>query len=135
MDEVSLQKIQNRRVHMANERTFLAWIRTSVAIMAFGFVIEKFALFMQQFSTALHQAGIALHATQHPLSPYANFFGIAPVVLGAAIGLLAFIRFKNVQRDIECERYRPALWVNGLLTLAMLALGAFLILYLAHSVS
>lgn len=46
-------RVQNRRVHMANERTFLAWIRTSIGIMAFGFVMEKFALFVKQIGRTL----------------------------------------------------------------------------------
>ena len=50
-------RVQNRRVHMANERTFLAWIRTSIGIMAFGFVMEKFALFVRQMGCFLNQTG------------------------------------------------------------------------------
>jgi len=42
--EIKQVRVQNRRVHLANERTFLAWIRTSIGIMAFGFVVEKFGL-------------------------------------------------------------------------------------------
>jgi putative membrane protein len=40
-------RVQNRRVHFANERTFLSWIRTAIGIMAFGFVVEKFSLFLK----------------------------------------------------------------------------------------
>ena len=45
--EIIQIRVQNRRVHMANERTFLAWIRTAIGIMAFGFVVEKFSLFLK----------------------------------------------------------------------------------------
>lgn len=133
MESSPPEKIQNRRVHMANERTFLAWIRTSVAIMAFGFVIEKFALFMKQLSAVLHKAGVPGWIDQHPLYGHSAVFGMVPVGVGIAMGVLAFIRYKKVQRDIELDRYRPSLVLDALLALCVFTLGAFLLLYLFRS--
>jgi uncharacterized membrane protein YidH (DUF202 family) len=53
-------RVQNRRVHMANERTFLAWIRTGIGIMAFGFVVEKFGLFIFDVLLVLSITAIGL---------------------------------------------------------------------------
>jgi putative membrane protein len=121
-------KVRNRRVHMANERTFLAWIRTSIGIMAFGFVVEKFALFLKQVSYFIGKEVPA------PSLGYSSFFGIFLVVLGTFMGLLAFIRYKKVERQIDEDTYRPSRILDILLTLSVLAIGLFLAIYLVHSI-
>jgi uncharacterized membrane protein YidH (DUF202 family) len=125
-------KVRNRRVHMANERTFLAWIRTSIGIMAFGFVVERFAIFIKQVSyflgkpveTAVPQAGRG----------YSSVFGILLVGLGALMGVLAFIRYKKVEKQIDEDAYHPSLILDVLLTISILAIGIFLVIYLLHSI-
>lgn len=134
-------RVLNRRVHMANERTFLAWIRTSIGIMAFGFVVEKFALFVSQLSHFIRAAGVSdgssliLHGRipVYSQSGGSSFLGIALVGLGAFMGLLAFIRFKKVERQIDENAYRPSRILDALLTLAILAIGLLLVVYLYHS--
>jgi inner membrane protein YidH len=117
----------NRRVHMANERTFLAWVRTSIAIMAFGFVVEKFSLFVKQM-------GYYLGKEVAPPQPgYSSLIGIVLVGLGVVMGMLAFIRYKTVERQIEDDSYKPSAILTVLLLLSLLSIGAFLILYLYHS--
>jgi putative membrane protein len=123
------------RVHMANERTFLAWIRTSVAIMAFGFVVEKFALFMKQMEYFL---GRTVHggtgAAQPRMVPTdSSVFGIILVALGALMGVLAFVRYKRVEKQIDRDNYRASLILDILLTIAVAAVGVFLVVYLSHS--
>jgi uncharacterized membrane protein YidH (DUF202 family) len=132
--------LRNRRVHMANERTFLAWIRTSIGIMAFGFVVEKFALFVRQFSHFISVAGVSggrslMQPDQIPPPPQgiSSFLGIALVGLGALMGFLAFIRFKKVERQIEEDAYHPSRILDALLTLSILAIGLFLLVYLYHN--
>jgi len=120
-------KVRNRRVHMANERTFLAWIRTSIAIMAFGFVVEKFALFLKQISYFLGKETVL------PSRGYSSIFGILLVALGALMGILAFIRYKKVERQIDEDTYQPSLILDILLAMSILAIGIFLIIYLIHS--
>ena len=88
-------QVRNRRVHMANERTFLAWIRTSVAIMAFGFVVEKFSLFVKQMAYYLGKE------TVPPPQGYSTMIGIVLVGLGVVMSVLAFIRYKKVERQID----------------------------------
>jgi putative membrane protein len=96
-------RVRNRRVHMANERTFLAWIRTSIGIMAFGFVVEKFALFIKQMSLILGKANI--ENASPPSHGYSSIVGIFLVGLGTLMGLLAFVRYKKVERQIDEDTY------------------------------
>jgi len=121
------EKARNRRVHMANERTFLAWIRTSIAIMAFGFVVEKFSLFVKQLGYYLGKE------TVPPAPGYSSVIGVLLVVLGVVMGLLAFVRYKNVEKQIEDDTYRPTPILTVLLFLSMMSVGVFLILYLVHT--
>lgn len=120
------------RDYMANERTFLAWIRTSVGIMAFGFVVEKFTLFLRQLSYLLapHSSGMHLPSP----STYSSVFGIFLVGLGALIGFLAFIKYKRVERQIKADKYQPSFLLEIMLTLSVIAVGVFLIIYLIHNI-
>lgn len=131
-------RIRNRRVHMANERTFLAWIRTSIAIMAFGFVVEKFGLFLRQVSSFLALTdGSRRGAAENTVgfSPgYSAVLGVVLVGFGAIMGLLAFIRYKKVERQIDSDSFQPSVILDLLLMLALLAVAVFLVLYLIHSV-
>lgn len=121
--------------HMANERTFLAWIRTSVGIMAFGFVVEKFALFLRQISFLLAQSSATpqLKPFSH-LSGYSPAFGIFLVGLGALIGFLAFIKYKRMEKQIETGEYQKSFILEIMLTLSILSVGLFLIIYLIHTI-
>jgi uncharacterized membrane protein YidH (DUF202 family) len=125
-DKVSRGR-RNRRVHMANERTFLAWIRTSVATMAFGFVVEKFSLFVKQMAYYLGKE------SSPPPPGYSSVIGIVLVGLGVVMGLLAFVRYKAVERQIEEDTYQPSVILSVLLFLSVLTIGVFLVLYLVHS--
>jgi uncharacterized membrane protein YidH (DUF202 family) len=133
-------RVRNRRVHFANERTFLAWIRTSIGIMAFGFVVEKFALFLKQAAYYLGAAGMRGEVPHQggaagPPSPgYSSILGIALVALGAIMAFLAFIRYKKVERQIDEDVYRPSVILDSLLTMSVLVIGIFLLIYLLHSI-
>lgn len=121
------QRVGDRRVHMANERTFLAWVRTGISIMAFGFVVERFSLFVRQVSDYLGTKGDA------PSPGYTSLFGVVLVGLGALMGILAFFRYRTVERQIASGTYAPSLLLTLLLTLALLAIAMFLVMYLVHS--
>jgi uncharacterized membrane protein YidH (DUF202 family) len=125
-------RILNRRVHMANERTFLAWIRTSIGIMAFGFVVEKFALFIKQMSIVLGKSNI--EKALPPSHGYSAIVGIFLVGFGTLMGLLAFIRYKKIKRQIDADTYEPSSILDILLTILVLAVGIFLVTYLIHSI-
>ena len=124
--------VGNRRVHMANERTFLAWIRTSIGIMAFGFVVEKFALFIKQMSLILGNANI--ENALPPSHGYSAIVGIFLVGLGSLMGLFAFLRYMKVEKQIDEDTYQPSSILYILLTISVLAVGIFLVMYLIHSI-
>lgn len=121
-------KVGNRRVHLANERTFLAWIRTSIGIMAFGFVVEKFALFTKQMSIILGKSIIENTIPQS--HGYSSIFGIFLVGLGTLLVLLAFIRYKKVERQIDSDTFQTSSLLVIILTVSILAVGILLVTYL-----
>ena len=117
---------------MANERTFLAWIRTSIGIMAFGFVVEKFAFFIKQMSLILGKADI--ENTSPPSHGYSAIVGIFLVGLGTLMVMLAFVRYKNVERQIDENTYQPSSILYILLTISVFGVGIFLVMYLIQSI-
>ena len=120
---------------MANERTFLAWIRTSIGIMAFGFVVEKFALFITQIAFVLGKSHSQMSPyTSHPIQGYSSIFGVFLVALGVLICLLAFIKYKKVEKQIENDTYQPSTLLNIMLMLSILLIGAFLVIYLNNRI-
>ncbi len=126
-EDKKVSKVTNRRVHMANERTFLAWIRTSIGIMAFGFVVEKFALFLRQLYFILGKQPAAS-------SPgYSSIFGATLVGFGALMGVLAFARYRKVEKEIDSDTYKPSLLLDIMVTLTLLAIAVFLVIYLIYS--
>lgn len=125
-------KVGNRQVHMANERTFLAWIRTSIGIMAFGFVVEKFTLFVRQMSVILEKSTI--ENTVRPTPGYSAIVGIFLVGLGTLLVLLAFVRYKKVEKQIDADTYTQSSILDLIITVSILAVGIFLVIYLIHSI-
>jgi uncharacterized membrane protein YidH (DUF202 family) len=136
MDEITEEqksaRVSNRRVHMANERTFLAWIRTSIGIMAFGFVVEKFALFIKKIDYFLGKTTI--HEAAPASLGYSSILGIVLVAMGALMGVLAFVRFRKVEREIDDDTYKPSLILDILITMGILAIGIFFVIYMIHSI-
>jgi len=126
-EEKESKRGHNRRVHMANERTFLAWIRTSVAVMAFGFVVEKFSLFVKQMAYYMGKEA------SPPPPGYSSVIGILLVGLGMLMGVLAFIRYKKAERQIDEDMYAPSPVLSVLLAISVIVVGMFLVLYLIHS--
>jgi putative membrane protein len=111
---------------MANERTFLAWTRTSIAIMAFGFVVERFSLFVRQLSFYVGK--------ELPLSHgYSAAIGMFLVAVGTVISVLAFLRYRNMERQIDADTYRPSPVLSAILAGSIFTVGCILIVYLFHS--
>ena len=135
------QEMSKLRDHLANERTFLAWIRTCIGIMAFGFVVEKFAFFLKKLTYFLGKSQFTeSNPVPHSvasLSPeaqgYTSFFGITLVALGALLCVLAFIKYKRVESQIEENRFDPSILLDIMLTLSVLLIGILLVLYLISS--
>lgn len=123
--------IQRYSDHAANERTFLAWVRTAIAIMAFGFLVQKFDLFLR--ITVLGSGRGAISTGSELIGTSA---GLMLIVLGAAMMVLAAIRFRRTARAIEAEDVRPGpgTWLDLTLILLLLVLGVILFGYLIYTV-
>lgn len=116
---------EDPRVRFAAERTLLAWVRTGLALMGFGFVVARFGLFLR----ALPVAGAPPH------TGWSSGFGVALVLLGVAVCVLAGFEYRAVLRRIDrAEPYRPPAWSLGLVVAALLAvLGLAMTGYLLGS--
>lgn len=125
------KKQSNPTDHLANERTFLAWIRTGIAIMAFGFVVVKFALFLKQVTLILGEDNKAIPL---PSRGYSAIIGIGLVGLGTIMTLLAFFRYKNIEKQLHTQTYFPSLTLSVFLTVAMILTGVLLVIYLVPSI-
>ena len=115
----------NHSDHLSNERTFLAWIRTSVAIMGFGFVVVKFALFIKQISLVLNTKQTVL-----PGKGYSTQIGILLVGIGAFMALYSYLRYRDTEKQLLNKVYKPSQLPSLLLTLAIVIVGALLVIYL-----
>ena len=113
--------------HAANERTFLAWVRTGIGIMAFGFVVVKFTLFVKQVSIVLQKP---LPAPSHG---YSTVIGIFLVGFGSLLNLMAFLRYRLIDRELKDARYKPSTLLTTLLIIFILLAGGLLVWYLVTS--
>ena len=100
--------------------------------MAFGFVVEKFALFMKQMLYVLGKSTIG--EVLPPSHGYSAILRIFLVGLGALMGLLAYIRYKKVEKQIDEDTWQPSSILDVLLTLSVLAVGIFLVVCLIYSI-
>jgi putative membrane protein len=103
--------------HAANERTFLAWVRTGIAVIAFGFVIEKFDLFLRTIAAS------GLGKTTGRLQPQtpgslAHYDGLAFILVGIALVILATVRFVRTTRLLDDEATHLAKGVRAELILS-----------------
>ncbi|HEY5289912.1 MAG TPA: DUF202 domain-containing protein [Caulobacteraceae bacterium] len=121
--------IRNYADHAANERTFLAWVRTAIAVMAFGFLVERFDIFLRMARATL---GVTLHAASRG---FAEAAGLALMVLGLAIVVVASVRFIQTSREIDDPRSvaGPGAKVDLALAALLFLLGCALLAYLVFS--
>lgn len=122
--------IKNFRDHSANERTFLAWVRTAIAVMAFGFIVEKFDLFLEIAAPSL--AGRALSL---PGQKFGNIAGLALIVFGTAMVVIAVVRFLINAKSIDSEETltHSGSRIDVALGVLLVFLGCALFVYLSHA--
>jgi len=122
--------IRNFADHSANERTFLAWVRTAIAVMAFGFLVERFDIFLELAAPSL--AGRTLST---PGQKFGNATGLALIVLGAAIIVIAATRFLTTAKAIDSQELHRGPGSRSDVALAILLglLGCALFVYLSHA--
>lgn len=97
--------------------------------MAFGFVVEKFALFIKQFANFFGTQALP----EIPSQGSSSIFGIFLVGAGALLGLLAFIKFMRVEKQIEEDNYKHSATLAVLLTSLVVIVGIFLAVYLINT--
>jgi putative membrane protein len=117
--------------HAANERTFLAWVRTAIAVMAFGFLIERFDLFLRALAPQLAAQQLRAHGER-----FANFAGLAFLVIGVVTIVIAGWRFRKTAKDIETdtEVASPGERFDLALAAMIVLLGVSMALYLSRAV-
>ncbi len=118
------QKTSGPADHLANERTFLAWIRTSIALMGFGFVIVKFALFVRQISIVLEKKEVVQGKN------YSAIIGIIMVSMGAIVTTLAYLRYRNIEKQLNNNAYFPSKLLSVIVTFSIVVGSILLVLYL-----
>jgi putative membrane protein len=95
--------------HSANERTFLAWIRTGIAVIGFGFVIEKFNVFILAVAATTSTEAGRIIRTKLLTGPIGRYEGIALMLAGLVLIMLAYWRFARTARFInETGTQQPA---------------------------
>jgi putative membrane protein len=117
-------KNENISDHLANERTFLAWIRTAIGIMAFGFVVVKFSLFVKQLTLLLGKENVVQQRG------YSAIMGILLVIVGSLISIMAFIRFKKIEKRINENSFQNSSLLISFLTAFIFIISILLIGYL-----
>lgn len=125
MDDKKLNKTTD---HLANERTFLAWIRTSIGIMAFGFVVVKFSLFVKQLTLLLGKQQVIQQ------KGYSAIMGIVLVTVGAVTSILAYIRYKKTEKQINENIYQSSFLLISILIAFIFLISVLLIAYLIESI-
>lgn len=95
--------LDDPRVLFAAERTLLAWQRTAIALMGFGFVVERSGLFLRIVTNQ------TLSVTQRGASLW---LGVALLLLGALIGVVSAIQFRQVVRGLGEKEIPRGYWVN-----------------------
>ena len=128
MEPQQIKKAAGPTDHLANERTFLAWVRTSIALMGFGFVIVKFALFIKQISVALGEKSVIQS------KGYSAIIGVLMVAFGGIMATLAYMRYRNIQKQLNANTYFPSNWLSVLVTLSIVIGSILLILYLLPNI-
>ena len=93
--------IEHYSDHAANERTFLAWVRTGIAVIAFGFVIEKLNIFIEQVARAASTQGDTALKLPRLGGAAGRYDGLALIVVGIALIIVAGIRFVRTMRLID----------------------------------
>jgi putative membrane protein len=99
-------------VSLANERTFLAWIRTSLGLVAAGVVIAE----------------VAEVASASRSSPEPRLVGMVLVLLGAAIGLLSYQRWRDNERRLAAGRPLSATRLPALITSLITVVAALAVI-------
>lgn len=107
--------------HLANERTYLAWVRTGIAIIALGFVVARFGLLLREINP-LTPAAPSIH--------FSSIVGVALVLIGGFMELLALKRFVKNQERIRIGMYEPTAAVEMIFSVSIFIFAILIVGYL-----
>ena len=126
--QATIDETKRATEYLANERTFLAWVRTSVAVVSLGFVLARFSVWLRELA-GHRQSQMLGHRWEISLP-----IGVAMMILGGLLSVLAAWRYHVVNRDIERGKVSADRGLVILVT-AMVTLlsGAMIILVLLTS--
>ncbi|BBL79092.1 hypothetical protein Rxycam_00685 [Rubrobacter xylanophilus DSM 9941] len=113
------------REHLANERTFLSWIRTGMNMVGAGILLGVLAGALRFFPAAFPTGWATDGSRNRDLA----LFGIALVVFGALMELVAAVRFVRYGRSIRRGRLTPTWPVYLLVALGLALMGAACTIY------
>jgi putative membrane protein len=106
--------------HLANERTYLAWLRTGITIIALGFVVAKFGLIVKELVPSAPET--SFH--------FSSYIGIALVLVGGFMEILALRRFTRNQERIRVGKYTPSAGTETAISSGIFVTAIVLIIYL-----
>src|SRR2546430_2465914 len=109
------------RDHLANERTLLSWVRTCIAIVALGFVVARFGLVIRELGSS---------PANEPPRGLSTAIGVALVVCGALLVVLATFQFRRTARAIEDNSYKPSFALIVILAGGFVVVAALMAIYL-----
>jgi putative membrane protein len=127
--------IRNFSDHAANERTFLAWTRTGLAVIAFGFVIEKFNVMVEAVADTASPAATQKLLIERLTTPLGRFDGIALILVGIALIVIAGIRYAHTGHLIDQEQFVRvgSGRTEMILTVVLAMLAGFFCLFVAFT--
>jgi len=50
------------------------------------------------------------------------------------MGVLAFVRYKKVENEIDNNAYQPSLFLDILLTMLVVGMGAFFVIFMIYNI-
>ena len=92
--------------------------------MAFGFVAVKFSLFINQVAL-LSEEPLPL-----PDAEYSYVVGLVLIVIGVLMSLLAYLRFRQTEKQLRDGEYRSGFLLTLLLTTCIIFVGILMLIYL-----
>lgn len=114
------------REYLANERTLLSWTRTGVNAIGVGILLHAAARLLAGLPAGDPSGTLSLSGSS---GDRLAFGGVAMVVLGALIELIALARFLHYGYSISRGELTPASLLYPLVTLGLALLVAVYIIY------
>jgi len=107
-------------------------MRTCIALIGLGFVVSRFGLFLSTIfigenpSIATINPSIALESSTH----FSSLIGTGMVVLGIIFTVFALRNYLYTYKSIEEGSYPPKHFEIYLLSIGLVILGGFIVVYL-----